>query len=103
MPGLSRVEVRDDYTVYRTFSFRQRADRCTIPELAAYILTNLLPSLRYVIRLRSMLANAGELEEMKRQSLYVATQFDLRMIVDQYEALFERVRLRSSREDRPAK
>jgi glycosyltransferase involved in cell wall biosynthesis len=50
--GLPKLEHRDGYSIYRTFSFRRRADRCTVPEMAAFVITNFLPSLRHVIRWR---------------------------------------------------
>ena len=49
MKGQPRRECKDGYTIYRTFAFRRHTDRCTTPELAAYLLTNLLPSLKHAI------------------------------------------------------
>ena len=49
MKGLPAVEKIDGYTVYRTFAFRRYRDRCLTPELAAYIVTNTLPSLWHAI------------------------------------------------------
>ena len=35
-PGLPRVEHADGVTVRRVFAFRQRADRCSVPEMLAF-------------------------------------------------------------------
>lgn len=48
LKGLPKIETRDGYTIYRSFSFRRRADTCTIPEMGAYILTNILPTWRQI-------------------------------------------------------
>ncbi len=56
--GLPRVEWRDGYEIYRSFSFRQRADRCSIPEMAGFILTNLLPTLRQLSQWRPDVVHA---------------------------------------------
>lgn len=48
--GLPKAETEFGFKVFRSFSFRKRADRCTIPEMAAYLLTNVLPALRHVLK-----------------------------------------------------
>jgi glycosyltransferase involved in cell wall biosynthesis len=48
-PGLPKIENRYGYQIYRTFAFRRRADRCSIPEMAAFVLTNCLPTLRQIV------------------------------------------------------
>ncbi len=50
--GLPKLEHRDGYSIYRTFSFRRRTDRCTVPEMAVFVITNFLPSLRHAVRWR---------------------------------------------------
>lgn len=44
--NLPRCEFIDGYTIYRTPSFRQRPDRCTVKEMFAFLLCNIIPSLR---------------------------------------------------------
>lgn len=46
---LPKIEDRDGYRIYRSFSFRRRADRCTVWEMAAFLVTNLLPALRHAL------------------------------------------------------
>ena len=46
MRHLPRREVRDLVEVVRPFSFRRREDTCTVPEMALYLATGLLPVLR---------------------------------------------------------
>lgn len=45
--GLPRVEDRDGYKIYRSRSLRRHAHTCSVWEMAAFIVTNLLPSLRH--------------------------------------------------------
>lgn len=47
--GLPKIEERDGYTIYRSFSFRQRADTCTVWEMGAFVIMNLLPSMRHTL------------------------------------------------------
>lgn len=47
--GLPKVEERDGYCIYRSLSLRRRADRCTVPEMAAFLATNYLPALRHAM------------------------------------------------------
>jgi glycosyltransferase involved in cell wall biosynthesis len=47
--GLDRTEERDGYAIYRGFSFRRRVDACTVPEMGAFVVFNLLPALRHAI------------------------------------------------------
>jgi len=46
--GLPKQEVRDGVEIFRTFAFRRRADLCTVPEMAGYLATSFLPSLRHI-------------------------------------------------------
>jgi len=46
--GLPKRETRDGVEIFRTFGFRRRADLCTVPEMAGYVATSLLPSLRHI-------------------------------------------------------
>ena len=48
LPGLPKQETRDGVEIFRTFGFRRRADLCTVPEMAGYVATSLLPSLRHI-------------------------------------------------------
>ena len=48
LPGLPKRETRDGVEIFRTFGFRRRADLCTVPEMAGYVATSLLPSLRHI-------------------------------------------------------
>jgi glycosyltransferase involved in cell wall biosynthesis len=48
--GLPKIETRDGYTIFRSFSFRRRQYQCSIWEMAAFILTNCLPTLRHIRR-----------------------------------------------------
>ena len=47
--GLPKVEERDGYKIYRSPSLRQRADTCTVWEMGAFIIMNLLPSMRHAM------------------------------------------------------
>ena len=47
--GLPRVESRDGYVIHRSWAMRRRADRCSVPEMFAYAVTNFLPSLRHAV------------------------------------------------------
>ncbi len=40
---LQKVEARDGYTILRSFAFRGRQDRCSIPEMGGYVLAHLWP------------------------------------------------------------
>lgn len=46
--NLAHRELRDGVEIFRSFAFRRRADFCTVPEMAGYIATSLLPSLRHI-------------------------------------------------------
>lgn len=48
MPGLGKMEICDGVEVHRSYAFRRRADRCSVPEMAGYLATSLLPSLRHI-------------------------------------------------------
>ncbi|MFC1798238.1 glycosyltransferase family 4 protein [Thermodesulfobacteriota bacterium] len=47
--GLMKNEKRDGYQIFRSFSFRRRRDRCSVLEMAAFILTNFFPALKHVV------------------------------------------------------
>ena len=48
--GLPKVELRDGYTIFRSWSLRRQAHTCSVPEMAAFVLTNVAPSLQHVLR-----------------------------------------------------
>jgi glycosyltransferase involved in cell wall biosynthesis len=50
--GLQRRETIDGVAIRRVFAGRRRADRCTVPEMAIYVLTQPLPVLFEVLRFR---------------------------------------------------
>ncbi len=56
--GLPKFEERDGYRIYRSFSFRRRADMCSVWEMAAYLVTNLVPALRQAVIWRPDLIHA---------------------------------------------
>lgn len=45
--GLPKVERKNGYTIYRSWSLRRHAHTCSVWEMAAYLLTNLIPSLKH--------------------------------------------------------
>lgn len=47
-PSLPAREVRDGYTIVRSFAFRQRLHTCSVPEMAAYLALTLGPTLKQV-------------------------------------------------------
>lgn len=48
MPDLPAHEVRDGVEIFRTSGFRRRTDFCTVPEMAGYLATSFVPSLRHI-------------------------------------------------------
>lgn len=50
--GLPRFERRDGYEIFRTRSFRRQAHTCTMGEMAAFVVLNLVPSLRHAMKWR---------------------------------------------------
>lgn len=50
--GLPHREVRDGYLICRTFSARRRVHTCSVPEMAAFLVTNFLPALRQAVSWR---------------------------------------------------
>ena len=48
MPDLPAFEVRDGVEIFRTSGHRRRADFCTVPEMAWFLATSFLPSLRHI-------------------------------------------------------
>ncbi|MDQ1240490.1 MAG: hypothetical protein QG577_2676, partial [Thermodesulfobacteriota bacterium] len=47
--GLPKVENRDGYTIYRSWSFRRSAHTCSVFEMGVFLVTNLLPSLKHAL------------------------------------------------------
>ncbi len=47
-PSLPAREVRDGYTILRSFALRQRLHTCSVPEMAAYLVLTLAPTLKHV-------------------------------------------------------
>lgn len=45
--GLPQVETRDGYTIHRRFAGRRRADRCSVWEMALYLMTTFWPTWRH--------------------------------------------------------
>jgi len=41
-------ERRDGVEIFRTFGFRRRADRCSVPEMGGFLATSFLPALRHI-------------------------------------------------------
>ena len=58
MPDQPALEVRDGVEIFRTSGFRRRADFCTVPEMAGYLATSLLPSLRHIREWRPDIVHA---------------------------------------------
>ena len=50
--GLPKVEKRDGYKIYRSPSLRRRADTCTIWEMGAFLIMNMLPSMLQAVTWR---------------------------------------------------
>ena len=46
--SLPTREIRDGYTIVRSFALRQRLHTCTVPEMAAYLVLTLVPTLKHV-------------------------------------------------------
>jgi glycosyltransferase involved in cell wall biosynthesis len=46
-PSLPTHEVRDGYTIIRSFALRQRLHTCTVPEMAAYLALTLAPTIKH--------------------------------------------------------
>ena len=46
--SLPAREIRDGYTIIRSFALRQRLHTCTVPEMAAYLSLTLVPTLKHV-------------------------------------------------------
>jgi glycosyltransferase involved in cell wall biosynthesis len=46
--SLPAREIRDGYTIVRSFALRQRLHTCTVPEMAAYLALTLGPTLKHV-------------------------------------------------------
>jgi len=47
--GLPRVEQKDGYTIFRSWSLRRHAHTCSVGEMGAFIVTNLLPALKHAV------------------------------------------------------
>jgi glycosyltransferase involved in cell wall biosynthesis len=50
LKGLPKMERRDGYSIYRSMSFRRRADQCGVGEMAAFIITNFIPTLCHILK-----------------------------------------------------
>ena len=50
--GLAREEQRDGYTIHRVSALRGRIDRCSVPEMGAYVASAALPALRLARQFR---------------------------------------------------
>lgn len=46
MPHLPPKEIRGGLVIYRSHGFRRREDTCSVPEMALYLATGILPALR---------------------------------------------------------
>ena len=46
--SLPAREARDGYTIIRSFALRRRLHTCTVPEMAAYLVPTLVPTLKHV-------------------------------------------------------
>src|SRR4051794_30219095 len=46
LKGLAHTEQRDGYTIHRVPAFRQHIDRCSVPEMGAYVVSAVIPALR---------------------------------------------------------
>jgi glycosyltransferase involved in cell wall biosynthesis len=46
-PTLPAREVRDGYTIIRSFALRRRLHTCTVPEMAAFLALTLMPTLKH--------------------------------------------------------
>lgn len=45
---LPHYECRDGVGVFRTFGFRRRPDRCSVPEMGGFLATSFFPTLRHI-------------------------------------------------------
>ena len=55
--GLPCQEVQEGYEIYRTWAGRRRAHTCTVPEMAVFLATNILPALRQAASWRPQVVN----------------------------------------------
>jgi len=55
--GLPCQEVQEGFEIYRTWAGRRRAHTCTVPEMAVFLATNLLPALRHAASWRPQVVN----------------------------------------------
>ena len=47
-PSMPAQEARDGYTIVRSFALRRQLHTCTVPEMAAYLVLTLAPTLKHV-------------------------------------------------------
>ncbi|MFZ2088486.1 MAG: glycosyltransferase family 4 protein [Desulfobaccales bacterium] len=55
--GLPAREVREGYEIHRTWSGRRQAHTCSVPEMAAFLATNLAPALKHATSWRPQVVN----------------------------------------------
>lgn len=55
--GLPVHEIREGYEIYRTWAGRRQAHTCTVPEMALFLATNLVPALRHAASWRPRVVN----------------------------------------------
>ncbi len=55
--GLPGHEVHEGYEIYRTWAGRSQAHTCTVPEMAAFLATNLIPALEHAASWRPQVVN----------------------------------------------
>ncbi len=55
--GLPGREVREGYEIHRTWAGRRQAHTCTVPEMAWFLATNLIPTLRQAVAWRPQVIN----------------------------------------------
>jgi glycosyltransferase involved in cell wall biosynthesis len=46
--GLQKHQKKDGFEVYRSFSFRQRPESCSVLEMIAFIVLNIIPTLKHI-------------------------------------------------------
>ena len=55
--GLPCQEVQEGYEIYRTWAGRRQAHTCTVPEMAVFLATNLIPALKHAASWRPQVVN----------------------------------------------
>jgi len=73
--GLPAHEVHEGYEIFRTWAGRSQAHTCTVPEMALFLATNIIPALRHAASWRPQILNVhfavptGVLAWLIRQTL----------------------------------